>query len=93
MKPIPLSSFFLLLTAISYTDEDGHELTYTLGLNRLTYDNARLKCRQSNHGDLVTIGHEKEQDFIVNNVITEPNDYWIGLDDRDTEGIFQWVDK
>lgn len=84
---------FLLTTAISYTDEDGHEQTYTLGRDRLKYDDARRMCKEHHHGDLATISNAKEQDFVMNEVVIEANDYWIGLDDRVNEGNFQWVDR
>ena len=90
---IKLDKHSFLWTAISYTDEDGHELTYTLGKDLLTYDDARRRCHTHGRGDLATIDNEREQDFITNNVILDPAEYWIGFDDRDNEGDFEWVDR
>ena len=81
------------MTAISYTDEDGHDVTYTLSKDNLTYDDARRRCQGHRRGDLVTIENKSEQEFITTNVIMEPNEYWIGFDDRSTEGNFEWVDR
>ncbi|XP_066936403.1 putative uncharacterized protein DDB_G0282133 [Clytia hemisphaerica] len=88
-----LRNFANLSLPISYTDEDGHEQTYTLGRDRLKYDDARRMCKEHHHGDLATISNAKEQDFVMNEVVIEANDYWIGLDDRVNEGNFQWVDS
>lgn len=84
--------YFCTHTAISYTDAQGHELTYTTSKDKLTYDDARRRCLQHHGGDLVSISEEKEQEFIANNVIMEPSEYWIGLDDQKVEGTFEWVD-
>ena len=66
-------------------------MTFSVATELLTYENARKRCQQ--HGsDLASVGDEEEQEFIAANVIQEPDDYWIGLDDEKVEGQFEWVD-
>lgn len=79
------------MTAISYTDIEGHEVTYTVGTDTMTYDEARRTCDERG-GDLTSIADVEEQEFISTNVIQEPDNYWIGLDDQEVEGTFEWVD-
>lgn len=80
-----------LLTAISYTDKGGNEVTYSVGTDTVTYDDARRLCKQRG-GDLTSINDNAEQEFIASNVIQETDSYWIGLDDVDTEEKFEWTD-
>ncbi|MEM7516278.1 MAG: C-type lectin domain-containing protein [Planctomycetota bacterium] len=43
-------------------------------------------------GSLVTVDNQAEQDFILNTFQTSNLDIWLGLNDRETEGLFEWVD-
>lgn len=67
-------------------------MTFTIGRDAVKYSDARQICQERN-GDLTSIKDEDEQNFIANTVISEPDDYWIGLDDTWSEGDFEWVDR
>nr|XP_058957414.1 C-type mannose receptor 2-like [Pocillopora verrucosa] len=61
----------------------------------LSWQKARDVCRNntSMHGDLVTVNNRQEQVFL--NTITRETstDFWIGLNDLISGGIFLWTDN
>ncbi|XP_029315360.1 CD209 antigen-like protein B [Cottoperca gobio] len=54
-----------------------------------SWDRAREDCRQRG-ADLVVINSDEEQTFLFGLLINQ--DTWIGLNDRDEEGTWKWVD-
>jgi len=54
------------------------------------WEDARDACRAVGY-ELVTIDSMTEDDY-VDSILPGSDDYWIGLNDRDTEGDFEWVD-
>ncbi|XP_035995640.1 C-type lectin domain family 4 member C [Fundulus heteroclitus] len=61
---------------------------YLLSTNTGSWDKGREDCRNRG-GDLVVIDNAEEQRFIS----TFTNKYtWIGLNDKETEGSWKWVD-
>ncbi|XP_057297863.1 uncharacterized protein LOC130628852 [Hydractinia symbiolongicarpus] len=44
-------------------------------------------------GDLASIADKEEEEFIEAEVISEADNYWLGLDDQSVEGQFEWVDR
>ncbi|XP_029315382.1 CD209 antigen-like protein E [Cottoperca gobio] len=53
-----------------------------------SWDRARQDCRQRG-ADLVVINSDEEQTFLFGLI---NQDTWIGLNDRDEEGTWKWVD-
>ncbi|XP_060551451.1 perlucin-like protein [Ruditapes philippinarum] len=59
---------------------------------KLSFDNARANCKTLN-ADLVHIENADENTFIGNHGRSfKDSDFWIGLTDAETEGVFKWVD-
>ncbi|KAF3698790.1 Macrophage mannose receptor 1 [Channa argus] len=57
-----------------------------------TWSDAQKACR-TEHGDLVSIRNVEDQGFVVSQLGYGPSDeLWIGLNDRRTEGLFDWSD-
>jgi cysteine-rich repeat protein len=61
-----------------------------------SWDTAEATCTQDPNGHLVTITSQQEFDFVYNNVfdqnfLADTSPRWIGLNDKATEGAFQWV--
>ncbi|XP_078525049.1 uncharacterized protein LOC144798176 [Lissotriton helveticus] len=61
---------------------------YFFSKNKLSWDKSRLHCLTS-QADLLIINDRMEQLFISNT--TKPDFLWIGLTDRDKEGVWKWV--
>lgn len=55
-----------------------------------SWDEARKFC-QENYSHLVIISNIEEQDF-VSKAHRSPRVYWLGLTDRDHEGVWKWLD-
>ncbi|KAJ0022149.1 hypothetical protein NQD34_009638, partial [Periophthalmus magnuspinnatus] len=52
-----------------------------------TWEESRSYCQE--HGaDLIVINSKEEQEFVK----IFPGRLWIGLSDRETEGVWKWVD-
>ncbi|KAM6919233.1 macrophage mannose receptor 1-like [Xenentodon cancila] len=57
-----------------------------------TWSDARTDC-QKEGGDLVSIRNLEDQSFVISQLGYGANDeLWIGLNDRRTEGLFEWSD-
>ncbi|XP_023259418.1 macrophage mannose receptor 1-like [Seriola lalandi dorsalis] len=58
-----------------------------------TWMNAQKECRKE-HGDLVSIRNVEDQSFVISQLgYTSTDELWIGLNDRKTEGLFDWSDQ
>ncbi|XP_060565777.1 perlucin-like isoform X2 [Ruditapes philippinarum] len=65
---------------------------YMIVEEKLSFDKARANCQKFN-ADLVHIDNADENTFIRNHLRTLKGiDFWIGLTDAATEGLFKWVD-
>ncbi|XP_060578975.1 perlucin-like protein [Ruditapes philippinarum] len=65
---------------------------YLITEKKLTFDKARANCLKF-HADLVHIENADENTFLKNHLSTLKGfDFWVGLTDADTEGVFKWVD-
>ncbi|KAF7668437.1 hypothetical protein LDENG_00014640 [Lucifuga dentata] len=63
-------------------------------LNRMqkTWSAAQLECRKEG-GDLVSIRNVEDQSFVISQLgFASSDELWIGLNDRTTEGLFDWSD-
>ncbi len=56
-----------------------------------TWEEAHADCVRFGY-DLVHIEDQEEQDYVWTTVAGEEGDYWIGLNDQDTEGTYEWSD-
>ena len=43
-------------------------------------------------GDLTSINTERENNYLCTIIPDTVSDYWIGLNDRDVEGTYTWID-
>ena len=75
--------FLQVLISLDFTE-------YVLSHQKLNWDDAGQKCK-GNSGDLVTINNANENARILGLIRCSPDDYWIGLNDIQTEGIFKWI--
>ncbi|XP_076004107.1 macrophage mannose receptor 1-like isoform X1 [Genypterus blacodes] len=69
---------------------NGH--CFHLNRTRKTWSDAKLECRKEG-GDLVSIRNVEDQSFVISQLgyaITD--ELWIGLNDKRTEGLFDWTD-
>ncbi|XP_030053321.1 C-type lectin domain family 17, member A isoform X2 [Microcaecilia unicolor] len=62
---------------------------YKFSTTAKDWEGARISCAESN-SHLAIINSLEEQYFLSNS--TNSKDSWIGLSDKDTEGVWQWVD-
>uniref|UniRef100_A0A8D3DFH1 Macrophage mannose receptor 1-like n=1 Tax=Scophthalmus maximus TaxID=52904 RepID=A0A8D3DFH1_SCOMX len=57
-----------------------------------TWSNAQIECRKE-RGDLVSIRNVEDQSFVISQLgYASSDELWIGLNDRRTEGFFDWSD-
>ncbi|CAJ1073005.1 macrophage mannose receptor 1-like [Xyrichtys novacula] len=57
-----------------------------------TWSDAQRECR-STRGDLVSVRNVEDQSFVISQLgYTSTDELWIGLNDRKTEGLFEWAD-
>uniref|UniRef100_A0A3B3BT12 Macrophage mannose receptor 1-like n=2 Tax=Oryzias melastigma TaxID=30732 RepID=A0A3B3BT12_ORYME len=65
---------------------------YQLYRSKTTWSDAQLTCRKEG-GDLVSIHNVEEQSFVFSELgYAQTDELWIGLNDRTTEGLFDWTD-
>uniref|UniRef100_A0A3P9H7Q4 Mannose receptor, C type 1b n=1 Tax=Oryzias latipes TaxID=8090 RepID=A0A3P9H7Q4_ORYLA len=64
---------------------------YQLYRSQKTWSDAQIACRKE-EGDLVSIHNVEEQSFIFSELVPT-DELWIGLNDRTTEGLFDWSDQ
>ncbi|XP_060578974.1 perlucin-like protein [Ruditapes philippinarum] len=65
---------------------------YVIMKENSSFYQARCKCLTL-HADLVQIENADENTFLRNHLSTlKGTDFWFGLTDADTEGVFKWVD-
>ena len=62
---------------------------YAKGEDELTWEEARSKCQEAG-GDLVTI-HTWEVHNFIHDEWGDSFDAWIGLTDKETEGVYKWA--
>ncbi|XP_053293421.1 macrophage mannose receptor 1 [Pleuronectes platessa] len=57
-----------------------------------TWSDAQRECRKE-RGDLVSIRNVEDQSFVISQLgFASDDELWIGLNDRTTEGLFDWSD-
>lgn len=57
------------------------------------YQDANRKCQDYNNGYLVSISSQREYDYVMEltkNATSGNLEFWIGLSDKKTEGVFLW---
>ncbi|KAM3850433.1 macrophage mannose receptor 1-like [Diretmus argenteus] len=69
---------------------NGH--CFHLQRDQKTWSEAQTECRKEG-GDLASIHNVEDQSFVISQLGYGTNDeLWIGLNDRTTEGLFDWGD-
>ncbi|XP_030643870.1 C-type lectin domain family 4 member E-like [Chanos chanos] len=68
----------------------NHSL-YHIGFQWGNWSQSRQYCREKS-ADLVIINSREEQEFVDSLSKGSFASFWIGLTDRDTEGVWKWVD-
>lgn len=74
-----------------HDDLSGNRFAFCF--DRLNYDEARQDC-VARGGDLASIHGPEQQEWLSSMVasLNVGTDWWIGLDDRGYEGLFEWQD-
>ncbi|XP_022613990.1 macrophage mannose receptor 1-like isoform X1 [Seriola dumerili] len=69
---------------------NGH--CFHLNRTQKTWSEAQKACRKEG-GDLVSICNVEDQSFVISQLgYASTDELWIGLNDRKTEGLFDWTD-
>ncbi|XP_008284987.1 macrophage mannose receptor 1-like [Stegastes partitus] len=69
---------------------NGH--CFHLNRTQKTWSDAKLACRKEG-GDLVSIRNVEDQSFVISQLgYASTDELWIGLNDKRTEGLFDWSD-
>lgn len=69
----------------------GH--CFHLHREKKTWSDAMKECRKES-GDLLSIRHVEDQSFVISQLgYASDDELWIGLNDRRTEGLFEWIDQ
>ncbi len=71
-----------------YTDRDGTDHRYFFATEKMLWAEARDACAATG-AYLVTVDDQAENDFVFDGADTDL--VWIGLNDLDVEGTFQWM--
>ena len=71
---------------------------YTFVESKATWSDASDACGKKSNGNLVSITSIGEEEFLANTIKTINNSTlttraWIGLNDKEKEGTFQWSDN
>ncbi|XP_069013849.1 macrophage mannose receptor 1-like [Embiotoca jacksoni] len=70
---------------------NGH--CFLLNRTQKAWSDAQVACRTEG-GDLVSIHNVEDQHFIISQLgYASTDELWIGLNDRRTEGLFDWIDS
>ncbi|XP_026229722.1 macrophage mannose receptor 1-like isoform X2 [Anabas testudineus] len=70
---------------------NGH--CFHINRTQKTWSEAQRQCR-SEGGDLVSIRNVEDQSFIISQLgYASTDELWIGLNDKKTEGLFDWSDS
>ncbi|XP_038573591.1 macrophage mannose receptor 1-like [Micropterus salmoides] len=73
-----------------WTPYNGH--CFHLSRTQKTWSDAQRQCRNDG-GDLVSIRNVEDQSFVISQLgYASADELWIGLNDRKTEGLFDWSD-
>lgn len=70
---------------------DHGSTRYLVCPDTTTWEEARDDCRRFGF-ELLRIDDAEEQDFVWTEAAGGEGDYWIGLNDQDTEGTYVWSD-
>ncbi|KAM8728032.1 macrophage mannose receptor 1-like isoform 2-T2 [Acanthopagrus schlegelii] len=74
----------------SWIPYNGH--CFLLDRTQKTWSDAQRECRNRG-GNLVSIRDVEDQSFVISQLGYKSTDeLWIGLNDRKTEGLFDWID-
>ena len=65
---------------------------YILITSVQTWNNADLICKQAHGAELVKIESADENNFIKTQYLSHQVDYWIGLSDSSSPGVWKWSD-
>ncbi|XP_034742576.1 macrophage mannose receptor 1-like [Etheostoma cragini] len=69
---------------------NGH--CFHLHRTQKTWSDAQKACRKEG-GDLVSIRNVEDQSFVISQLgYASTDELWIGLNDKKTEGLFDWID-
>ncbi|XP_070774848.1 macrophage mannose receptor 1-like [Enoplosus armatus] len=69
---------------------NGH--CFHLNRTQKTWSDAQRQCRNEG-GDLVSIRNVEDQSFVISQLgYASTDELWIGLNDRQTERLFDWID-
>ncbi|XP_076601189.1 macrophage mannose receptor 1-like [Chaetodon auriga] len=69
---------------------NGH--CFYLNRTQKTWSDAKKACRKEG-GDLVSIRNVEDQSFVISQLgYASTDELWIGLNDKKTEGLFDWTD-
>uniref|UniRef100_A0A3B5AZ46 Macrophage mannose receptor 1-like n=1 Tax=Stegastes partitus TaxID=144197 RepID=A0A3B5AZ46_9TELE len=69
---------------------NGH--CFHLDRTKKTWSDAQKQCRDEG-GNLVSIRNVEDQSFVISQLgFASTDELWIGLNDRKTEGLFDWTD-
>ena len=60
---------------------------------QVSWTSAKAICKSQFDGDLVKIESAEENEHVRRLLPRSSGEYWIGLEDRDVEGAFVWVDN
>ncbi|XP_070573543.1 CD209 antigen-like protein D [Ptychodera flava] len=79
---------FFVVDAEQYLYQNGlYEVFTDSGYN---YEDARALC-QADGGDLPMLKTQEDKDFLIT-IVDMTKDYWLGLNDLSSDGVYRWVD-